>query len=342
MYYVIRNVSDAKKCIGIFYGVSALMLCFISIYTLSHASASILANVLNEDVRLGCFSGGRFYAMGNANVMGTASAAHILLSVIVFLGVGKRNKALRIFFAVSTFIGWMILGLTGCRTGRIAVSAAACLFSFTILQDKLKVKKGKQALTFLASVMIGMAIMLSFVLPELIYKGIIYSIGYIFKIESFNELEAITLHRIADDDGTMSGRTDLWINSIKSGLKNPKRFFFGISPLGAEKVHGYEAGHHELRMPHAHNTYFEILRLHGFLGFVSMIALVIGWIVNCLKILFFKEKDAVNVGIVAMIAAVLLMGMAEPLPLVSGYENFVALPFFMACGYCMQVGRTEH
>ena len=64
MYYVIQNVSDAKRYIGIFFFFAAFLLCLISIYALIHASSSILAHVINEVEKKGCFSGGRLYAYG--------------------------------------------------------------------------------------------------------------------------------------------------------------------------------------------------------------------------------------------------------------------------------------
>ncbi len=341
MYYVIQSLSDVKRYIGIFFFFAALMLCFISIYVIFHASASILKNVINEDTMKGCFSGGRLYGMGNANVLGTASAVHLLISMIGFIWAGKRNRATRIFFAVSAFIAWVTLGLTGCRSGRIAVAVATVLISYVFLKDKMPVKKGIVMLAFLTSVMIGLVSLLSFFLPGLIYKGAMYAVGNLWGLKLSEELEEIALHRIVDDDGTLTGRTEIWMTGIKACLKNIERFLFGISPLGAEKIHGYTAGHHEMKTSHSHNVYIEILRRHGILGFIPMIAVIIGWGVNGIKILFSKEKDIVSVGVVSLVVAVLLMGMTEPLPFISAYETFATLPFFIACGYCAKLGRQE-
>lgn len=143
MYFVVQALPDRKRTIGIFFFFSSLVLCFVSIYAIFHASASILANVLNENMTKGCFSDGRLYALGNANVIGVTSAGHILLSIAGLLEYGKRNRALRIFYLFSAFIGWMTLGLTGCRNGRIAVALTLSMLFFAFLRRNLGREKKK-------------------------------------------------------------------------------------------------------------------------------------------------------------------------------------------------------
>lgn len=338
MYYVIQNYSDSKRYLEIFFFFAALIMCFISFYVVIHASSSIIRGVINQDEMKGCFSGGRLFAIGNANTMGVASAGHILISLAGLLNNPKKNKALRIFYIFSTFVGWIVLGLTGCRTGRIGLAAALSIFAFVMIRERMA---GKGALfAGLISLVIFMAILVSFVLPGLIYKGVMMAIGYLFSIDNLKGFKDIKIHKILDDDGTMSGRTEIWLEVLRTSTKNAKRFFFGISPLGTEQIHDVYAGHHEIKTIHAHNTYLEIFRKHGFLGFAALMAFVTGWFVNSIKLLFSKTKDSYTIFVMLITFAVLLMGIAEPLPFVSAYECFIVLPFFMSCGYCIKVGRS--
>ena len=333
MCFAVQTISDGKKAIVSFFFFSSLVLCAVSIYVIFHASGPLLNNVINEDVLKGCFSKGRLYAFGNANVLGVISAGHMLLSVAGLVENGKRNRVLQIFYLISLFIGWMTLGLTGCRAGRIAVAMAVSMFSFVLIRGKLEKDKKRLLFEIVMAVIVFAIVLSTFFLPGVIYKAVMGLIGL--------EIDDMGLHKILDDDGTFSGRTDIWFYSIKSSLKNARRFFFGISPISAEQLYGIYAGHHEIKVVHAHNSYIELFRKHGILGFVPMIALTIAWFVNSLKIFALKEKDNLDIFIAFMVMAVMVMGMTETLPLISSYDCYTSLLFFICCGYCMRLGREQ-
>lgn len=333
MYYVVQAVSDGKRAVLSFFFFSSLVLCFVSIYAIIHASVPVLNNVINEDVNKGCFSGGRLYAFGNANVIGVISAGHMLISIAGLLGQGKKSRALRLFYFISVFIGWMTLGLTGCRTGRIAVSLAVSILSFVLIRSRFGREKKMLLLEILLPVLVFVMVVLTFVLPGVIYKAFMHLAGA--------GIDDLKLHKILDDDGTFSGRTEIWLFSIKSSFKNARRFFFGIGPLSDEKLNGVYPGYHEIKVVHAHNSYIELFRKHGILGCMPVIALIIAWFVNCLKIFALKEKDNLDIFVAFTAMAVLLMGMTETLPLISSYHCHASLLFFLCCGYCMKLGREQ-
>ena len=91
---------------------------------------------------------------------------------------------------------------------------------------------------------------------------------------------------------------------------------------------------------HAHNTYIELLRKHGVLGFITFMTMLIIWSRQGFKILFRGKETAAFRYLVASAAALLIMGFAESIPFYYMSFCYTSIPFFLTCGYCYRV-RSE-
>ncbi len=341
-YYIVQEGSDGSKFIRVSFFISSLILSMYSIFSLIYASVSLFDGNKKLDLIKGCFIRGRFYAIGNANYMGFSCGALIIMSFLGFLENIRKRGIKRTFYGITGLVGWFCLGLTGCRTVSIGISFAIGLFAFFYLINKLsEISIIKRVLlSLIISGLIFTGVIMSFILPSFIYRESMTIFGNVFLGKDASKfLMDISAHRISEDDGTMTGRTLIWGAGIRDSLKNPRRLFFGISPLSKEGIYTAYPGHHEIRSAHAHNAYIEILRENGIFGYVTIVALIIGWAINGLKVLLSKETERAEIFLVAAFFAMLLMGMAEPMPFADSQKSFLTITFFMTCGYITKLGR---
>lgn len=341
-YYIVQEGSDGSKFIRVSFFISSLILSMHSIFSLIYASVSLFDGNKKLDLIKGCFIRGRFYAIGNANYMGFSCGALIIMSIFGFIVNARRRGIKRTFYAITGLVGWFCLGLTGCRTAAVGISFAIGLFAFFYLINKISgIKIIKRVLlSLIISGLIFTGVLTSLYLPSFIYRESMTIIGSAFLgKDALKSLLEINAHRISEDDGTMTGRTLIWVAGIKDCLKNPRRLLFGISPLSTEGIYTAYPGHHEIRSAHAHNVYIEILRENGIFGYVTIVALIIGWAINGMKVILSKETDRAELFLVAAFFAMLIMGMAEPMPFADSQKSFLTITFFMTCGYITALGR---
>ncbi len=341
-YYIVQEGSDGYRYLRAAFFISSLIICMHSIFSLIYASVSLFDGNKKMDMIKGCFLRGRFYAIGNANFMGFSCGALIIMSIFGLIVNARRRGIKRTFYAITGLVGWFCLGLTGCRTAAVGISFAMGLFAFFYLINKISginiIKR--VLLSLIISGLIFTGVLTSLYLPSFIYRESMTIIGSAFLgKDALKSLLEINAHRISEDDGTMTGRTLIWVAGIIDCLKNPRRLLFGISPLSTEGIYTAYPGHHEIRSAHAHNAYIEMLRENGIFGYVTIVALIIGWAINGLKVLLSKETDRAERFLVAAFFAMLLMGMAEPMPFADSQKSFLTITFFMTCGYITKLGR---
>ena len=344
LYYSIQIVPDPIKVFTYFSGIFTASMSLMCLYVLAHACKFLLSEDPWVDLAKGCIKGGRLCGLNNANSMGLASAALIIVAIFGFLNSGKKLKWL---FFLGALLGWFCLGLTGCRTGAIGISFTAGLFAFILLYKKAEGSRIiNRCLRFLAvfalSMVVFVVVLKSFLLPIYIYKivmtGIAMVTGRSWALPAISEL---VTREIEEDDGTMSDRTLIWASCIRQCTKTLRRFLLGISPLSRESISNIYEGRHDITVVHSHNIYLELFRKHGLLGFVTWMTLVVNWCALGVKTLF-SEKEGMPVKYLCIgAAAILLMGMAEPVPFSTSLWCYTGIPFFMICGYCIRIWRED-
>ena len=356
MYFIIQIIPDPIKVFTCFSGIYTAGMSLMCLYVLAHASRFLLSEDPWVDMAKGCIKNGRLCGLNNANSMGIACASMIIVAMFGFINSGKKIKW---FYVLGFLLGWFCLGLTGCRTGMIGASFVACLFAFIVFYKRLnsnstnpnsismtsnsiKTRSGviKTVAVIIFSIAIFVIVLKSFLLPTYIYRivmtGIAMITGRNWAIPAISDL---IVREIGEDDGTLSDRTLIWASCIKQCTKTLRRFLLGISPLSRENIINIYEGRHDLKAPHSHNTYLELLRKHGLLGFITWMILVINWCVMGVKTLFSK-KESMSVKYLCIgAAAILLMGMAEPVPFSTSLWCYSGIPFFMICGYCIRMRR---
>ena len=337
LYYVVQIINDPKELLKQTFGVYSAGLCLLCLYVLANATASLNYEIPLHDKVNGCFLSGRICALYNANIFAFTCVTLIVSSVFAYLSFCKR---IRLLFVFTGIVGWFCLGLTGCRTGMIGVSLAMGLTVFSEFHAgklRLGTKSAllKNILPVLISFLTFLFLLESFMLPVHLYRLVLtVAANLMGQSDILTNVSSLVIRRISDDDGTFSDRTLIWPRGIAQCLKNPRRFLLGISPLSKEVVSGIYEGHHEITAPHAHNTYIDLLRKHGVLGFITWMSLLVMWAGIGIRILFDKEESSQIRCLMASIAGILVMGLVESVPFSYTAWCYTAIPFFLACGYC--------
>lgn len=336
VYYSAMAVPDRTgfiRTVVFWYSLAEVIL---SIYVLRNATVSLLSDKATKDIIKGCFINGRLCAYRNSNIIGFLFTSLILVSIIGFLG---AKGLLKLYYIAAALVGWFCLGMCGSRTGAIGVSVSIGILCFSSGIVRLTSLKNKQALihiliTTSVSLLVAFVVLESFLLPSEIYNAII-------KIFCGSGIDIVATRHIKDDNGTLSDRTLIWASAARGFHKNPRRFLFGISPLSKETIYGMYAGHHELDASHSHNTFLELIRIHGMLGFVVFLPLLVNWVNVGFKSVMDK-KLGVDVRFMAACGAgILIMGIAEPVPFFYGSSVQLSFVFFIICGFLSGVWEDK-
>ena len=344
LYFAIQIAPDPIKAFTYFSIIYTFCMSLVCLYVLAHACKFLLSENPWVDLAKGCIKNGRLCGLSNANSMGLACASLIIVAIFGFLNSGKKTKW---FFILGALLGWFCLGLTGCRGGAIGIAFTAGLFTYIRLykkDDLFRISNGflRIVAVVILSIAVFVAVLKSFLLPIYIYKILMTGIAIVSgRSCAFPVISRLAAMEIEEDDGTMSGRTLIWYSCIRQCTKTLRRFILGISPLSREKICNIYDGRHDIAVYHAHNIYLELLRKHGLLGFSTWMVLVISWCVSGIKTLF-SEKTSVPMKYLCIgAAAILLMGMAEPVPFSTSLWCYTGIPFFMICGYCTRIWRRN-
>ncbi len=343
LYFIIQIVPDPIKVFKYFSEIYTLGMSLMCLYVLAHASRFLLSEEPWVDLAKGCIKNGRLCGLNNANSMGIASASMIIVAIY---GLLVSEKKIRCFYVLASFLGWFCLGLTGCRTGTIGICFVAGIYSFVLLYKKLdririRYRWGRILALMLISITIMVVVLKSFLLPTYIYRIVMIAIARITgRCWAIPAISGLAVRKIVDDDGTLSDRTLIWSSCIRQCTRTLRRFLLGISPLSRESVCNIYNGRHDIKAPHAHNMYLELFRKHGLLGFATWMMLITSWCIAGIRTLFSKnERESLKYLCIGA-AAILLMGMAEPVPFFPSLWCYSGIPFFMICGYCIRVRRS--
>ncbi len=336
VYYASRTVPDSVKLLRVSVlaiSVADFLICLSALY---HATQTLFIGISPASVVTGCFRNGRLCALRNANRFGFVCASLLFVSI---LGLVSTKGVRKIYYIVAAFLGWFCLGLTGCRTGAIGVAAALGIVTFSSGYRRFcGDKKDCVIFRYLSVTAAFLLVMIlaaeSFLLPKDIYKGLldIFSQGKMIELRS---------RRILDDDGTFSSRTYIWASCIRSCFRSIRHFLLGVSTLSKETIGDSYSGHHEIMEAHAHNTFLEIMRIHGFSGLLIWVALIVTWGITAVKSLFDREGSLEVSCLAACAAGILIIGIAEPVPLIYSSSMYLTIPFFMICGNFERLRREK-
>ena len=339
LYFALRVAPDPDRLIGLFAAASVPGLSLLCLLVLFRATGSLFSEIPGHDLSLGCFQLGRLCGLNNANIFAFSCTALLLLSAYAFL---RAAGGRRMLYALSGFVGWFTLGLTNCRTGILGVSFCVGL----LVLSTLRAGRGRlRAWLPAAALGAGAAAlcMASLYLPPILYRGGLTLFGRLaHRPYLLNNLAALQPRGMTGGDGTASDRLLIWRRVLEDVGKTPLRTWFGVSHLNDDAIGGVYAGHHEISTPHAHNTYLEMLRRFGVVGFVLLMASVARWCAAGLRCLRSPSERIPARCLAAAAAGILLMGLPEQVPFPFSTTCSLSLPFFAICGYFMNHRRRSH
>ena len=342
LYFALRIAPKPEKLIDLFAAAAILSLSFLCSFILFRATASLFPEIPGKNLTMGCFQLGRLCGLSNANVLSFSCASLCLLSTYAFLRAPGRR---RLLYALSWGIGWFTLGLTNCRTSIIGVSVCIGLLVFSARLHR-STDSGHGWRRMLTAAALGALVSVlcaqSLYLPAVIYRGLLTCFGKLtHNTYLLHNLDAMRSRRIIDDDGTMADRFIIWRRVLEDVGKTPLRTWLGVSHMNDDKIGGVYAGHHEIFIYHAHNTYLEVLRRFGVIGFALLMASVARWCAAMLRCLAKPGERIAVRALAAAAAAILLMGLPEQMPFPYQTSCSLSLPFFAICGYLMNDGRES-
>ncbi|WP_026516180.1 O-antigen ligase family protein [Butyrivibrio sp. MC2021] len=335
LFYAAGSVKNYEKMFAVCAFVFSLAELVVCIFVLFMATRTIFTERVALSSVLGLVRNGRLCAFGNANRFGFACTAFLMVSVF---GLLLSKGFLRIYYSVCIFVGWFCLGLTGCRTGAIGFSASLGILIFSSGIKKYCIGRKDHLIIRYAAVfaITGIATVLAietFVLPSKIYHGLVGLIG--------GEEFLMRTRSIHDRNGTITDRSYIWVATLKSLVRNPRRLLLGISSLSKEEIERVYIGHHENSAPHSHNAFLEITRVHGILALFVWLILLVRWADRCIRGLFNYELKPAFRYMAACAAGIMIMGLTEPVPFLYKSSWPLTMTFFVICGFFAGLKRSD-
>jgi O-antigen ligase len=222
------------------------------------------------------FQGGRLGGIFAATGVSGAGGMLFLLSLLLFYDGNQK----RLFYAVTSLIGLLIMLLGGGKTAIIASVASGAIF-FTLLG------KPRLSILFLALILLSLFCAFMVKLPIVTYLLYYQDSGFIW---------------------TLTGRTILWNASINSILDHLL--------LG----HGYVSSKfasiliEDVSWPagHMHNAFLEVLYNNGIIGLILIVIINLSIVKNIVIILrsnLFKSVQSMGAGMLTLYLFLLINGM---------------------------------
>ena len=335
LYYLASSAAGREKVFGtvaLVFSATGLVIC-IGVLIMATRTLFMEPNPYFE--MTGTIKSGRLCAFGNSNLFGFTCTAFLLVSIF---GVLSSKGIMRVYYSLCVWASWFCLGLTGSRTSAIGVSASLGILLFSSGIKKFCIgKKDRMILrygvVFIISVLATALAIESFALPTVIYHEVLLRFsGVDFYINTR------TVH---EKSGTVTDRSFIWIATVKSLFRNPRRLFLGISPISTEPVWQLYAGHHEFSAPHAHNAFLELARSSGILSVFIWVILLIRWAKECIRGLFDFELMPAFRYMAAGAAGIMIMGLMEPVPLRYSTSLPLSMVFFIICGFFSGLKRSN-
>ena len=338
LYYVIQSLTNYEIALKLLTIVIVISHVVINLFILIHASDLLMDDPEKTDLFFGSFEGNRLSGLGNPNTLGMSATTLLMCSLFGFL---NSKKAMKLYFGFTCWMGWFMLGLSGSLTSQFgSIISIFLLLSFVLLNKKTD-EHGcshnrklvvAQIKSVIVTLVISVALFLSFLLPILVYKGIMSIIIH----GNVGDLSP----RILDDDGTVSGRSAIWIQCVKDSFSNWRLALFGTSSLNYDPV--YVHGENGIiEQVHAHNIILEWLRKFGLIGLLIWCVPLFYWIKCGVRVLFDRSEKTSIRYLAAIAAGMLAMGMTEVVPFYPQTTSALTVPFFLICGLCVRLNRDR-
>lgn len=333
LYFVIQCAPDPDRLLRRFGSVFVVGLSASCLYILIHATASIFREYPAQNTVRGCFQLGRLCGFTNANRLGMACAALIMLSIFGWLATAGRKRH---FYALPALIGWFVLGMTNCRTGIVGISICVGMLAFLVILRKPIPCKGiwRWIVSGVFAAVLALVIMESLYLPTRLYQIVLRRFANIVgNSDLLNNLQALRVRGVSEPVGTVSDRFLTWKKCLSDVFKTPRRTWFGVSSMDKEGILSVYEGHHEIDTKHALNTYLELLREFGLIGTAIWLILLLHWFRTGIRILRDPQQSVPSLCLSASAAAILAMGLSESVPFTHIQFCYVPILFFLICGF---------
>lgn len=255
----------------------------------------------------------------NRNTAGIFGYIGVFLSLcMLYLG----KKWLKPLYAIAMIVFFMITTLTQSRTCIIAIcvtlGGAAGLF---FLHQKKICFSGKIT-QWIVGIILGIAVAaLLFLLRGVMYE-LYLNVSHVMDYMNLAESDRFLNQDVSD----LSGRGEIWMNSLKAMVYDVRSFFFGITPAGVP----YRAS--ESNPMYTHNQFLEVGVAFGVPALLAFVAYVVLMVKDCVVSCLRKNGVDFRDALIALGLFLLLFGNMTEATLF-GYSFVSGELFIILCGW---------
>lgn len=239
-------------------------------------------------------------------------------------------KWLKPVYVVGMIVNLMIIALSMSRSSLYANSMMIGLFAAIWFWYQKHLWDSNRKIKALGSVILGFAVAIVFyVLNNIIYK--IYL--EVSNIETLLGMDASWEEFV---DSTLSGRTDIWVASLKALIYDARSFFFGVSPVGVYSRIEELSGFPNL---YTHNQILEFGVGCGVPAMIIFIVFCVRLFTHSVKICFQSGNRSMRNTLASCGCFLLLAGNMMEATLF-GFNYLSGMIFIVACGYLTEMWRN--
>lgn len=268
----------------------------------------------------------------NTNTVAIYAAVNMLLSVYVVCSC--RKKWVKAFFVFAVIVNYVTLAHTQSRTTGIAFSTAAAAIVLRGVCLKLEKKKWRWLIAAAAAVL-AFFILLNGI--NVIYKA---DVTLAYRMAGREADFVSPIDRKGQFDVSSSGRSIIWISTLKYLKNHPATLLFGNGQVDSIELIGAEYPEVQQYI-NIHNSYLGAVFYCGVPFLICIFGFLCTLVCPALRLLMQKETEHTrgNFVIPAMIGMLLIMAVGEEmLFMLPSYPNML---FFLFAGYLLKFGATE-
>lgn len=265
----------------------------------------------------------------NCNRNTTGLWGYCFLFLCLYLVV-TTVKWMKPFYSLGILVNLMIIALSMSRASLYAICLMLGLFAAIWFWYQKRICTGNKINKVVGAIFIGV------IATAVLYflDGVLYNIY--LKVSNIEALLGVNATDREFFDATMSGRSDVWIASLKALTYDTRSFFFGVSPVGI-----YSRIEELTSWPNLY-THNQILEFGVGCGVPAMII----FIVFCVRLFLHSVKVCFTSGNRSMrntLASVgcflmLIANMFEAT--LFGFNYLSGIIFIVACGYLTELSRN--
>ena len=337
-----------KKALSVFAVVMLICtaaLCAAGLYVV--LSGCAVPEAITSLGKFGISSEGRLYLLVHPNTVAPICGTAILLSGYLFTRTRKWLLKAILVFGIALF--YCTMALTDSRTGIFSTSLGVALEIFLIANvsfTRIRHSFARVLISVVAALLMLCAFVIGISLVRAAYNG------YVASAESAAETSAGTKEEAAAEEAasrglanadTFSGRTEIWLGTLKGLSEHPDLLLTGSTPLlsGSIMAQYFPKGS---PVGNFHNTYLASLVSFGIPGVVIILAFLVLLAIASAKLAFTNLKDADSLGVRLMPALVLF---ALPETLMESFLfieislNVIWVWFLFTAGFIFRMQKSE-